>query len=899
MAELKEILEFKPELGKLFIDFPEVLFENIREGLCIVEVETDANHELVSLVPIYANDSLKYQLGIDKEEYLNINLMENSKFGNDILLIKIRSIIKSGQILKDYYKSVYLNKTFRYKLIPYSDKYIIALVSDLSSSINAKINLQKSEEMLSSILNSVDEVIFSLNMSGNINFISNHTEQIYKLPAIAFYDNPNLWFEIIHDDDKELVNRHLAMVSETNYFKLDYRIKRADGEIRWVHNNSKIVFENGKPVRIDGTVYDITDSKTVESELNMKNRLITGFYDVNPLYMGVVELRNNFSEIIHLSGNKSLMKRIGKNESDYPWVALADTDSEENYLSIWKMKYMESFESRGSVNFEFISKDNGIIQYHDVVLSYLSISNEGNPQFAFIINDISDRKSAELKIKEYAVEMEQKSYELGLEIEKNLQIQRELIGAKNIAVSANRTKSEFLANISHEIRTPLNAILGFAEIITEREKDQKLLGYAQGIISGGKTLLSMINDILDLSKIESGTLLIQNEVVDLFKLCRELFHIMNLKAKEKNIRLLHYIGDNVPQFVIMDEIRIRQILLNLISNGIKFTDSGYVLISIDYEGCESSEKSKLSIRISDTGIGIPENQQEIIFEAFRQTEGQNNRRFGGTGLGLTISQRLAELMNGRIELESKVGIGSKFKVIFDDVQISTSTDAADLGLYDLFSVKFTECRVISFVSNRVKNFINRIFDDTLATVMCFSSVEELVILPDEVDLIIIESGNIEEFESYSHYFPNSNVPIILLTEKIDNFHEILKHYNICSCISNNSTIEKYIFELSKYIDYELITSHQDILDTSQRNSTLVPDDMDKAITILKKDFPELITIFKRDLSLEEAGDISDRLINFAKETCSDEIRSLGLFIRKAVNNYDFEKLSTVLRSLTE
>jgi hypothetical protein len=349
----------------------------------------------------------------------------------------------------------------------------------------------------------------------------------------------------------------------------------------------------------------------------------------------------------------------------------------------------------------------------------------------------------------------------------------------------------------------------------------------------------------------------------------------------------------------MDEIRIRQILLNLISNGFKFTDSGYVLISIDYEGCESSEKSKLSIRISDTGIGIPENQQEIIFEAFRQTEGQNNRRFGGTGLGLTISQRLAELMNGRIELESKVGIGSKFKVIFDDVQISTSTDAADLGLYDLFSVKFTECRVISFVSNRVKNFINRIFDDTLATVMCFSSVEELVILPDEVDLIIIESGNIEEFESYSHYFPNSNVPIILLTEKIDNFHEILKHYNICSCISNNSTIEKYIFELSKYIDYELITSHQDILDTSQRNSTLVPDDMDKAITILKKDFPELITIFKRDLSLEEAGDISDRLINFAKETCSDEIRSLGLFIRKAVNNYDFEKLSTVLRSLTE
>lgn len=249
-----------------------------------------------------------------------------------------------------------------------------------------------------------------------------------------------------------------------------------------------------------------------------------------------------------------------------------------------------------------------------------------------------------------------------------------LINAKVESEFANRAKSEFLANISHEIRTPMNSILGFAELLKDiSPQHPKYQDYLEGILVGGNNLLQLINDILDMSKIEAGRLEVHPEIVEIRKIFREIEYIFSLIIKEKGLDFIVHLSDNVPQFIYIDEIRLRQVLFNLVGNAVKFTETGTIKIEID---CilEDGNHCDLKICVEDTGIGIPDSQRGIIFEPFRQREGQNARKYGGTGLGLTITKRLLEMMNGKIELESEEGIGSKFSVIIHNLFIGIEMD---------------------------------------------------------------------------------------------------------------------------------------------------------------------------------------------------------------------------------
>ncbi len=258
----------------------------------------------------------------------------------------------------------------------------------------------------------------------------------------------------------------------------------------------------------------------------------------------------------------------------------------------------------------------------------------------------------------------------GRDVTERKQWENDLKNAQIAAEKANRLKSEFLANMSHEIRTPMNAVLGFADLLYSEITNPKHKNYLESIRVSGASLLSLIDDILDLSKIEAGKLSLNPETVDPHSIFEEIKQIFSLRIAEKNLVYIEEIANNIPRGIRLDGHRLRQTLLNLVGNAVKFTHKGHIKLTANMVTSQTDQfLVDLMVAVEDTGIGVPKEEQELIFAPFQQQDQQSTRKFGGTGLGLTITKRLVEMMNGEIQLHSQPGQGSTFKVILHDVRL--------------------------------------------------------------------------------------------------------------------------------------------------------------------------------------------------------------------------------------
>ena len=301
-----------------------------------------------------------------------------------------------------------------------------------------------------------------------------------------------------------------------------------------------------------------------------------------------------------------------------------------------------------------------------VLKSARSVTIKGHEKLLETFVDISAHKQLEAALEARTRELEGAKTSLERNAAYLSQVIERLKQAQDDADRANRAKSDFLAKMSHEIRTPMNAIIGMTDLVLSTELSQQQREYLLIVLQSGENLLDVINDILDFSKIEAGKIKIENVEFSLIEVLRAVENLFGMRVKEKGLILETHIDPCVPERVMSDPTRLRQILVNLIGNSVKFTEEGRITLRVELEG---NEQTLLHLSVSDTGIGIPPDAQSRIFDSFAQADDTTSRRYGGTGLGTTISRQLIELMEGTISVHSPAntskvgGPGTTFDIV--------------------------------------------------------------------------------------------------------------------------------------------------------------------------------------------------------------------------------------------
>ncbi len=589
---------------------------------------------------IKLNPAWEWTLGYSREE-----LMESQFFDfvhpDDIskteqAMSKLAENKKVSSFINRYKKKDGSYCHLEWSAVPY-DSFIYATARDVSQALHLEESIQTQKELLSEMGGMASIGAWELDA---FTFKTKWTDEIYKIYELPpDYDaNAEDGISFYHPEDRETISTAVNRVlNEGQSFDLKLRLIPTSGKTKWVRAVGKPFYKDDKVTKVIGTFQDITEQALnefayeesimellkIKSELqNYKSALdqtaIVSLTDADGI---IIDLNHNFSTISGYSKEELLGKSHNIINSGY--------HSAEFFKDMWKtIKSGKIW--RGEIKNR--TKQGNYYWVSTSIIPFLN--SEGIPKEYYSIRfDITNAK---------------KSAQLVLE-------------AKEAAEAANKAKTDFLSNMSHEIRTPLNSVIGFTELLIDTNLDKEQKEFVRDANTSAKSLLGIINDVLDFSKIEAGKLELESQQTFVYPLLNDCIQIVSINAKKKGLQLTLDTSDQLPETIFIDPTRVKQVLVNLLGNAIKFTEFGSVVLEVRYKANKSEEPSQISFKVIDSGIGISDEQKGRLFQVFSQADNSITRKFGGTGLGLAISSKLVEQMGGELSLSSKFGVGSVFE----------------------------------------------------------------------------------------------------------------------------------------------------------------------------------------------------------------------------------------------
>lgn len=505
-------------------------------------------------------------------------------------------------------------------------------INDITSSKLAQEAIAQSQQQLETITESIPSTVYQMHWCSNVErrftFLSSACIATLGFHRDEVLDHFERVAECIISEDRTVIIEALSGKSRKGLqWTEEFRYRHPIGNIRWLQAGAHGDLQSDGCIIWNGYLMDITDRKQIDKELEEREAHFRALFDNAGIGIVNVDDRGN---ILDCNEQFSLYMQLDvdhiKSCSFFDFQHHEDRDKGRDVFA----KLSEDGTDNICTDLRLLNQSGECI-WMDMTLTKLQ---DKHGELTSIVLSMANITSLKL-------------------------LSEELKLAKDSADAANQAKSDFLANMSHEIRTPMNAIIGMSQLCLQTELDSKQQNYVQKIDRASKSLLGIINDILDFSKIEAGKLDIESVPLQLDTLLEDLSDMFSVKAADKRLELLFAVAPNIPRQLQGDPLRLSQVLINLMSNAIKFTDQGEVLLSISLlEQTDDDILLKFSVR--DNGIGLTEEQRNKLFKSFTQADTSTTRKYGGTGLGLAICKQLVELMGGEIGVESQFGNGSTF-----------------------------------------------------------------------------------------------------------------------------------------------------------------------------------------------------------------------------------------------
>jgi PAS domain S-box-containing protein len=638
-----------------------------------------------------------------------------------------------------------------------------------------------------------------------------------------------------------------AESGQKKVFQLQHRL--SSGEIRFVEVHAGPV-GYGKEKLLFTIVYDVTEQRLNQEELARERILLRTVIDNIPdtVYVKDLNLRKTLA-------NKAELEILGMKEEEV--IGKSDRD-------LYPLEDADAFEAD---DLRVIEKGETILNREEKI-----VSPDGRVNWILTSKTPLQTDAGEIV----------GLVGIGRNVNERVEALNQLTRAKEEAEAANRAKSEFLANMSHEIRTPMNAILGFTEALYHRLKDADSKKMLRSVSSSGNLLLGLLNDILDLSKIESGMLKISPRPMNILTQLEDIRLLYEEKAAVKGVVVNLETPDDFPEKLILDEIRVKQVIFNLVGNAVKFTHRGKITIGVSFTHSDD-QSGEFRLWVKDTGIGIPPDQVDLIFKPFYQQSGQSDRKYGGTGLGLAISLRLVERMQGRLEVKSEPGRGSTFTMVLPSVPVSMAAESRRPQPGKSMKTVFSNSTVLIVDDAPANLEVLEINLETfgLKALKAESGQEALEILKTQnADLVLIDvlmpvMDGLQLAKAIRSNPAYKGLPLVAFTALV---HDPGK-------IENSGLFDDYLYKpvsrkdlhavLKKFLDHD----HEVVVETHSKaaETTFSVDDID-GMTLSNETYnrlPELVERLHADM-LPRWESVKDQWVLFKIEAFASDLKALGV-----------------------